>query len=291
MGFSVELRESSSETERELKAAAREARAIAAVEVDADEARLELTIVDAEHGKSIRRSIERERGAGKSRAEVAVLRAAELVRVSLITAPAPTAAEPEPAPAKSVAPAARPASPTQRAARPARWIGSVGPAVLLTPGLRPGFDAEITGGWRGKGDWFPALYAGARIPLIPAELSTDRGAAKVSDVALFLAAAAGFAPESSAWFAEVGGGASFDWLLVSGESPAPYVGRRITGYAFSPMLEAGVGVRLSSRFTLRTDAKLGYALPPTRLVFAGVEAGRWGAPWTTVGLVLETVLR
>jgi hypothetical protein len=291
MGFSVELRRSTSDTELELEAAAREARALAAVEIDADEDRLELLIVDAEHGKSISRRIERERGVDRSRSEVAVLRAAELVRVTLITTPPANASEATPATPTPAASAAPSAARESRVARRSRLTGSVGPAVLLTRGLRPGVDAALTGGWQAGGRWFPALYAGARIPLIPAELSTERGAAKVSDIALFFSVAAGFAPENSGWFVELGGGAAFDWLLVGGESATPYVGRRITGHSFSPMVEAGFGLQLSERFRLRTHASLGYALPSTRLVFAGVEEGRWGAPWSSIGLAFETILR
>ena len=293
MGFAVELRASSSEAPADLETVAREARALAAVKVDESESRIELYIVDVARHQSIRRSIERASVAGTSRSEVAVLRAAELVRVSLIASPpSDQGRDAAPTATKAAAPdrATAPPRGTQLSRR-AHFTGGVGPAMLLVRGLRPGLDAALMGGWHGAGSWYPGAYAGVRLPLIPAELATERGAAQVSDVALFASVDVGLAPANSRWFLETGAGATLDWLIVSGEPGAAYSGHRITGYSFSPMLEAGVGVQLTERFVLRTGATLGYALPSTRIVFAGAEVGRWGTPWASVALALSANLR
>ena len=134
-----------------------------AVQVAANDMSVMLLIVDAPHAKSTRRSFERTREGERPESELTVLRAAEIIRVTLIAAPSVgrsevTAAAPR---VPSAEPTASPAAPEPRSSRKSRLSATVRPAALLTRGLRPGLDLVVGGDWQPSGArGYPALQLG-----------------------------------------------------------------------------------------------------------------------------------
>ncbi len=73
-------------------------------------------------------------------------------------------------------------------------------------------------------------------------------------------------------------GLALAWVRTSGFAEAPYQGKATSVLGAAPLFGAEIAPRLTERTSLYLDGRLGFALSPVDISFAGRPVATWGRP-------------
>jgi hypothetical protein len=253
--------------ERLLSDALQDARADAAVLVEPTPAAIRVWIANGLTGKQIFREVALEEHAVPDRALVA-LWTVELLRASAIAPRAPAAvvaAPPSPPPQPELAGVAL----------------AVAPAATLSPGgLGTSWHLAVGARWQG---WRRGgLEALALVPVLPARVAHEGGAAIVSLGLLGVGAFAATGGREARWSAQAALGAALLLTRATGDTTEVYEGSTETAASGGPYLRAGASLRATEWFRARVDAVSGVMFPRPVVEFDGTRVAAWGRPWLAV---------
>lgn len=282
LGFQVEV-DTSAEvlTWRSLRKRARDAQAIAAIQLQQGEGELELWVSDLSTGKVLIRALPTQ---AASSPRVVALRVVELLRVSLREVGAPSTvdvAEAPPPPEPVLAAVSPPPSPP-------RWWASVGALGTLGPGGVSASGQLVLGASVRMLPWLSCGLEGW-VPVLPGQVTGPEGLADLRLFGGFLGARA------TPWAgARVEPGASLRLGVVGAElvgtAVAPFIGRleRVAVPAGALALDARLV--LSTTVALRAEFFATLAVPPIVVVFGERVAARFGQPTLGLSVQLEVGL-
>lgn len=192
----------------------------------------------------------------------------------------PSRVEPSrPEPSREITPPRPPKPPAT-----AHWLALTAGVSAIVGSQGTGFDVESSA----IVSPLPWLHIEpfVSIPFVPATLEAKGGEADL--YAALAGARVGFTiVRESLLTLDVGGGFAGLWLRAVGQPAEGYRGFTVDGFTpaalvdVTPRLDVYGGLRVSPRISL------GVALPPPEIVFAGDDAGTWGAPFGEVGLSAE----
>jgi hypothetical protein len=250
--------------ERLLSDALHDAHADAAVLVEPTPAVIRVWIANGLTGKQIFREVALEEHAVPDRALVA-LWTVELLRASAIAprAPAPVVAAPAPPPPPPA---------------PAGIALAVAPAATVSPGgLGTSWHVALGARWqRWRGGGLEAL---ALVPMLPARIAHQGGAAIVSLGLLGVGAFAATGGRDARWSAQAALGAALLLTRATGDTTDVYEGSTETAASGGPYARAGASLRATEWFRARVDAVSGVMFPRPVVEFDGTRVASWGRPW------------
>jgi hypothetical protein len=121
------------------------------------------------------------------------------------------------------------------------------------------------------------------IPFVPANLEAEGGSADL--YAGLAGARIGFTiVRESVLTLDVGGGFAGVWLRAVGEPEDGYRGATVEGFTAAALADVTPRIDVYGGLQLVPRISLGVALPPPEIVFAGNDAGTWGAPFGELSL-------
>lgn len=279
LGFQVELDTSKEPlTWRALRKKARDASAIAAIQLQEGEGELELWVSDLSTGKVLIRALPTLAAASP---RVVALRVVELLRVSFREVGEPST--------KDVVEAAPPPAPVLTALEPPPvpplvWL-SVGAMAQVSPGgVAPSVQLLVGAGLKPL-QWL-TLGVDGWVPVTTARLTGPEGSA-----------------ELRFWSAHLGASVT-PWTLgiiepglslrlgvtgaeLVGTAVAPFVGRLERVLVPSGALGVTTRFVLSTSLALRAEVFIAASVPPIVVMFGEREAGRWGQPSAGLNVSLE----
>jgi hypothetical protein len=264
------------------------AEASAGIEIVLGRDRIDISVADANTGKTLNRRFDLSLDPGFAEPRTLAIAAVELLRTSRLelaeTAPVPT---PEPSSSPQVTESERPPAERDGVTLPrSRGALSLAPVIGGSPGgLGLTTHVEVAGRWA-PGRRF-ALRTSLWIPTLGNRVVDELGAARVLTLQLFVEPQLRL-PGGAPWFhPELGLGLGAALTVIQGE-PAP------GGRARSPVLPGftahahlGLGFELSQRFWFRIDGYAGIVQPQPRVLFIDEVVAVWGLPFGTGSIGLE----
>jgi hypothetical protein len=245
-----------------------------ALRVELSPTAIHLSIANASTGKKIEREAPLAESAAPDSAIVS-LWAVEALRASLV-APAP--------PPRAEAVAVTAPAPTNPPERPISL--HAGPAVTLGSGGMGAAAQVLVGARRRFGRrWGLELFVD--VPTVPTRLERASGSANVSEGTAALGTYLSTGRDEARWSAQLGAGAAFTLIRVSGSGAGGYVGRVDHVTAGGPYARLGGAVRLSRAIRLRLDGMAGALFPQPTIYFAEERVAAWGRPWLAAALAGE----
>jgi hypothetical protein len=212
-------------------------------------------------GAATLREVAQVEGASAPEEDVAVRRAAELVRASVD--------EREPPP-PDVGPAPAPPPPA-----PPRFAVALGPAVFASAG-GVSLSAALSGEWLALDR--VAVRAFALAPITAARVEDAEGNARVRTFGLGAGARVYLAAPVATWRPHVGAGLGLGGVQIDGSANAPYVSLSSDKLAAIAYGAAGLTFALGPRLALAAEALVGGAAPQVAVRFASREVATWGRP-------------
>jgi hypothetical protein len=249
-------------TRAAIEDAGRELGATAIVRFFPGTSELHVWSIDPAGGATLR-EVAQVDGASASEEDVAVRRAAELVRASVDSPPdAPAHAE-TPAPPQKVG--------------PNRVAVGLGPAVLGSGGGGgASFHALVSGEWLALDH--VAAHAFALVPISAASVSDNEGGARLRTFAFGAGARVYPTDPLARWRPHVGAGIGLGWLQIDGSANPPYVSLSTDKLTFLGYGTAGLSYAVSANIAISAEALVGAAAPEVAVRFAAREVATWGRP-------------
>jgi hypothetical protein len=275
MGFEIELGSEVIESGTNAVAAARV--------IEGPGRRVEIWIADAATGRLTQRAIVMPSPDDDEASQT--VRASEQLRAFFQPLRAGAAPVVAPPPAPVVAPAvvtappivAAPtilAAPIPSPAPRSRFLVGADLAVPFQPG-GPALHLGV------KGRWTPMAHLGVgaflSVPLAGSTVKAAEGSASLTAplFGLDLAAIASLTPHLRV---AATAGLALAWVRTSGFASAPYQGKAADVVAAVPIFGAEIAPRLTERVSLSLDGRMGFALSPVDISFAGRPVAIWGRP-------------
>ena len=281
MGLAVDVRKDDAAAPSSLESAAQDAKTLAGIRIARNAAGVDMTILDRATGKTVHRTLSVPAGAEPPAPELVVLRTVELLRASLMELEAPHPSRGDVPSGPEVRALLPPPKATERPS--GTLSAAVGPAALLSAGAAAGMDVGIALDGFPRRDFPLGVRLAARIPVLASSVTGTGGYASVTDTSLRASALLRLGPCCGLISAYVGAGVSLDILSFQGVATPPYTGRTVNALAVSPVLEAGIDVRLVSPLHLQVGAAIGCDRPATRVLFGTRDVGDWGCPLASAG--------
>lgn len=296
LGFDVTVEASEAAPDREeLAETAREAEAIAAIQVSGQAEGIDVWVTDRVTGKTVLRDVPvpEETDDPDERSALMAIRAVELLRASLLEVASHRPPEGEVASApvvervavQTIAPEAARARLFEPAlAKPSRVRIGLGPALGVSPGgVRPLGQLQL--GITGLPHPRVALEGFVIAPLFPAALQGPEGLAELT-VGHVGASISGRATGAGPIDFRLGAGAALTWLHIEGSAAEPFVASNEDTFVAWPFAQAHLGYVLGSTAAF-IDARLGPVVPEPVIRFAEREVVRWGRPAVVVTMGSE----
>ncbi len=127
------------------------------------------------------------------------------------------------------------------------------------------------------------LGAFVSVPLAGSTVKAAEGSASLTAPLFGLDLAVVAHPTPHARFA-ASAGLALAWVRTSGFAEAPYQGKATSVLGAAPIFGAEVAPRLTERTSLYLDGRVGFALSPVNISFAGRPVATWGRPLAMVAL-------
>jgi hypothetical protein len=115
------------------------------------------------------------------------------------------------------------------------------------------------------------------IPVIGSTVKSTEGSASLTAPLLGLDVTA-IANPTSRLALSASAGVALAWVRTSGFAEAPYRGQTTGVVSAAPIVGAGMAPRLTERTSLYLDGRVGIALSPVDISFAGRRVATWGRP-------------
>jgi hypothetical protein len=262
--------------------------ASAGIEIVFGRNRIDISVADANTGKTLNRRFDLILDPGLAEPRTLAIAAVELLRTSRLelaeveAAPTPV---PEPSP-HQVTEDERP--PEERGVTLPRSRGalSLAPVIGGSPGgLGLTTHIEVAGRWV-PGRRF-ALRTSLWIPTLGNRVVDDLGAARVLTLQLFVEPQVRL-PGGAPWFhPELGIGLGPALTIIQGEPAAGDRANSPVLPGFTAHAHLGLGFELSQRFWFRVDGYVGIVQPQPRVLFIDEVVAVWGLPFGTGSIGLE----
>lgn len=257
--------------------------AVAAIRVVEHEA-LEISIVDAVAGNSVRHRVAIPQPHTEEDARIVAMRAIELLRASLREpqeAPVASPPPPPPPPPPSTPSPTRPAAP--------RFFIHLAPAVAGSPGgLGPSLHALL--GLR----WMPHRHLGLAIQALAPTVGTvargPEGTAQIHTALVLAGLHVSFVSPSARWQPDAGVGIGPAFLRMRGSAAPAYGDATDVVTCAALAARFGLAVAVHPRVRLRLDGYIGALVPRPLVRFAGRTVADWGRPFGIGAFGVEIVL-